>query len=147
MNPSKIFPRIARLMLVGAASVALGACATTGSLLQQSASPLPVDVQDSTGGKVVTTRAYETGDKLYVSGSMKKGFGTAITSAAHVDVRLIDSSGRIIAEKQDDIDPGHPMSSSGRSGRYSYVASFPLSEARQASKIVVLYEQSHKSPH
>lgn len=92
---------------------------------------------DSTGGEVFGTRAHESSDRLYVSGHMQKSFGRHIPRTAHVDVQLIDDSGRVVAEKQDAIDPPHPKS--GRVGQVSYVASFPLSEARQAAKIVVRY--------
>ncbi len=125
----------------------MSSCASTGSFLKQSASPLPIEVQGSSTGQISTTRAHETSDRLYVSGTMKKGAGSQISPAAHVDVRLLDSNGRVISEKQDDIDPGHPSLSTGRSGRYSYVVSFPLSEARQASKIQVHYVSSHSSGH
>ena len=58
----------------------------------------------------------------------------------HVDIQLIEANGRVIAEKTDDLDtPRHPQISSSRHGHQSYVASFPLSEARQAVKIRVVY--------
>ena len=147
MKIPKFIIRLSQLALAGTVVITLGACASFGSLFRQSDSPLPIDAQSSLGGQIVSTRAFETQERLYVSGSMKKGFGSHIPPAADVDVRLIDASGRVIAEKQDDIDPGHPRLSSGRSGRYSYVVSFPISEARQASKIEVQYDRSHKKGH
>lgn len=133
------FSRTVTLVVAATCIVAITACASTGSFFKQAASPLPIESIGSAGGKIASTRAFETPDRLYVSGSMKKGLGNHIPPAAHVDIRLVDSSGRVVAEKQDDIDPGHPRLSSGRTGRYSYVASFPLPEARQAAKIIVQY--------
>lgn len=83
--------------------------------------------------------AYESFGRLHVSGSVGKSFGRPHPYAAHVDVQLVDASGRVIAEKQDNIDPGHPLSAGSRSGKQGYAASFPLSEARNAAKIVVRY--------
>lgn len=137
--------QIMNLTLVAAGVAAITACSSTSSLFRQADSSLPIETINATGGQIVTTRAFETQDRLYVSGSMKKGMGIHIPPAAHVDIRLVDSSGRVLAEKQDDIDPGHPRLSSGRSGRYSYVASFPLSEARQASRVVVQYHMKGHS--
>jgi hypothetical protein len=134
--------RIHRFAKIGCAIIALAAitaCASVSSLFKQTPSSLPIETLDSTGGEVAGTRAYESADRLYVSGHIKKSFGRHIPYAAHVDVQLVDKMGRVIAEKQDDIDPPHPKSSSGISGRISYVASFPLSEARQAAKITVRY--------
>jgi len=147
MNPVDIFNRLTKVALVGVTSVTLAACASTGSIFQQTTSPLPVEIQDSTGGRIASTRAFEADGRLYVSGSMRKGMGISIPAPAHIDVRLVDASGKVISEKQDDIDPGHPQSSRGRSNRYSYTTSFPISEARKASKIVVEYDRSHKSSH
>lgn len=122
------------------------ACSSTGGIFKQSASTLPIETVDATGGQIASTRAFETQDRLYVAGSMKKGLGSHIPPAAHVDVRLVDHAGRVLAEKQDNIDPSHPRLSNARSGRYSYVASFPISEARQASRVVVQYHlKGHSS--
>jgi len=46
---------------------------------------------------------------------------------------------QVLAEKQDDITTHHPRLSTGRGGKYSYVVSFPLAQARQAAKIQVSY--------
>lgn len=91
-------------------------------------------------------RAFESSDRLYVSGHIQKSFGRHIPYAAHVDVQLIDNAGRVIGEKQDDIDPQHPKSGGSSSGQIGYVASFPVSEARKAAKIVVRYHlDGHQS--
>jgi len=40
---------------------------------------------------------------------------------------------------QDGIDRVHPRTARSRGGHHSYVASFPLSEARHAARIRVIY--------
>lgn len=140
--------RILRFANIACALTALAmitSCASVGSFFKQTVSSLPVETIDSSGGEVSSARAYESSDRLYVSGHIQKSFGRHIPYAAHVDVQLLDNAGRVVAEKQDDIDPPHPKSGSGRSGQISYVASFPLSEARQAAKIFVRYHSSSHS--
>lgn len=132
----KIFKLGIRL---GAVIGALGlmGCATT--LIKEGASPLPLEVVDTTHGHIETTRAFETANTLYVTGRMHKPIGHHIPSSAHVDVRLIGRNGQVLQEKQDDITAHHPRLSTGRGGKYSYVVSFPLDQARQAAKIQVRY--------
>ena len=82
-------------------------------------------------------RVHETSDRLYVTGRAEPH---QLMHPMHVDIQLVGASGRVIAEKTDDIDsPHHPRSGSGSRGHRSYVASFPLSDARQAVKIRVVY--------
>jgi len=81
-------------------------------------------------------RAQETSDQLYVSGTAKKH---ALGNAAHVDIKLLGAGGAVIAEKQDRINPTSLRPGGGKSYSDSYVARFPLSEARQATKILVVY--------
>jgi hypothetical protein len=137
---SQILKSIAATALL----VSVTSCASTGSLFRQADSTLPMQTFDSTGGEMANTRAFETSDRLYVAGGLNKRIG--IPTAAHVDVQLVDANGKIIAEKQDDIalPYRHPRTSANRFRRPTYVASFPLSEARQASKIIVRY---HRVPH
>jgi len=129
--------RIAKTACALTALATVSACSSVTSHFKTTTSPLPIEILDSTGGEVTGSRAYEFSDRLYVSGRMEKSFGRHIPCTAHVDVQLVDDSGRVVAEKQDDIDPPHPKS--GSPGQIGYVASFPLGEARQASKIVVRY--------
>jgi hypothetical protein len=135
-----------RLCLVKIACVlttlaAVTASASPPSFFKTTASALPIETIDSTGGKV-SGHAYESSGRLYVSGHIQKSFGRHIPYAAHVDVQLVDKMGRVIAEKDADIDTSHPISGGSRSGQIPYVASFPLNEARQAVKIVVRYDLS-----
>lgn len=107
---------------------------------------MPIQTIDATGGEITSTRAFEASDRLYVAGSMRKGGVYHKPAAAHVDVQLLDAGGNILAEDQDDIDSAHPRTAHGRSGRSSYVASFPLEVARQAVSIRVSYHpESHAS--
>jgi len=116
------------------------------SSFKTTASLLPIEMINSTGGKVVIPHAYQAFDRLYVSGSIEKSFGSHIPYAAHVDVRLIDAEGRVISEKTDSIEPAAPRSASSISGRYSYVATFPLSQVQQATKIVIRYDMLRHRP-
>lgn len=128
------------------ALTAVTGCASASSFWKITASSLPVEAINSTGGGVASTHAYESSDRLYVSGHLQKSFGRHIPYAAHVDVQLIDNMGRVLAEKQDDIDPSHPKVGGSRSGLSSYVASFPISKARQAARIVVRYDLVGHNP-
>jgi len=138
--------RFAKIACALTALAMITSCASVSSFFKQTVSSLPVETIDSSGGEVSSARAYESSDRLYVSGHIQKSFGRHIPYAAHVDVQLIDNTGRVVAEKQDDIDPPHPKSGSSRSGQISYVASFPIHEARQAAKIEVRYHlDGHQS--
>lgn len=148
-HPNSFFTRIFRISkFVCALGVPLvfAACTTAGPFRRTTASTLPVETTGSTGGAISAVRVYETSDRLYVSGGIRKSFGRHIPSAAHVDVQLIDRAGRVIAERQDDIEPVHPKISGGMTGRSSYVAGFPADEARRAAKIVVRYHMDGHNP-
>ena len=129
--------------LAAFALMSLSACASFKSFTNNP-SPLPLEAIDGTHGAIASTRAFETDDRLYVTGHMKKPRGSHISTPAHVDIQLIGKNGGILAEKQHDIEPVHPRTFRARTGRYSYVASFPLEQARQASKVRVSYHlESH----
>jgi hypothetical protein len=117
------------------------ASASPPSIFKTTDSVLPIETINSTGGKV-TGHAYESSGRLYVSGHIQKSFGRHIPHAAHVDVQLVDKMGRVIAEKDADIDTSHPITGGSRSGQIPYVTSCPLNEARQAVKIVIRYDLS-----
>lgn len=118
---------------------AVTASASPPSIFKTTESALPIETIASTGGKVAG-HAYESSGRLYVSGHIQKSFGRHIPYAAHVDVQLVDKTGRVIAERDGHIDPAHPITGGSRSGQIPYVASFPLNEARRATKIVVRYD-------
>jgi hypothetical protein len=140
---------LTKVTAVIASLASITGCASSDGFFRQADSPLPIEISDATGGKIASTRAFETKDRLYVAGSMRRSIGHQPPLAAHVDIQLLDESGRILAEKQDDIDSsGHPRTAGGRSRASSYVASFPLDLARRASSIRVTYhlEQHADSP-
>ena len=138
----KIFPtiqKILHLLKIGIAVTAfasLPACASS-SWIKQADSGLPIEAVHSGSGTIMSFRAHETSDRLYVAGRAKPH---QLMQPVHVDIQLIGAGGRVIAEKTDDLDSHqHPRSGSGRRGHQCYVASFPLSDARQAVKIRVVY--------
>jgi hypothetical protein len=130
------FTRLRYLIVAGAAATVLSACASLDSYFRQADSSLPIEAIHSGTGQVMSFRAFETSDRLYVAGAVR---GRFINPYTHVDIQLIDGSGQVIAEKQDDNDLAHPRTARGHHGRHTYVASFPLSEARQAAKVRVTY--------
>jgi hypothetical protein len=117
------------------AMAALSACASPG-FFKQADSPLPIEVLHTGSGQIMSFRAHETSDRLYVAGIARPFY---LKSTTHVDVQLIGPAGNVVAEKQDDIDRVHPRTERSRGGHYSYVASFPLSEGRHAARIRVIY--------
>lgn len=127
-----VFPL--RLACALAVCALVSACAAGGR-----PSTVPITTTFSPSGHVHGARAFESGGRLYVVGSLAKDRGRHIPHPAHIDVQLIDARGRVLAERRDDIDPAHPRSASGKSGRYTYVASFPIEDARRASKVVIRY--------
>lgn len=133
--------RLRNIIIVGATAGMLSACGSLDSYIRQADSSLPIQAIHSGTGQVMSFRAFETADRLYVAGATK---GRFLNPSAHVDIQLIGNNGQIIAQEQDDIDLAHPRTTRGRHGPQSYVASFPLSEARQASRIRVTYHnESH----
>lgn len=128
-----------RCLAASISSAALAGCASLGNHFSNGSSPLPFETVHAAHGEIASTRAFETDEKLYVAGSVRKFHGHHIPPDAHVDVALIGRDGRVIAEAHDEIDPRHPQHEQARGGRYAYVASFPLAQARQAAHIRVTY--------
>lgn len=128
---------ITSTMLVG-----LAACTSPGTFFRQADSPLPLQTYDFTGDKIANTWAFETSDRLYVAGSIKRSTGHPSTT--HMDVQLLDPHQHVIAEGKDNMNSPsrHPVIVGGQNRRNRYVVSFPLSKARQASKIIVRYYRS-----
>jgi hypothetical protein len=56
-----------------------------------------------------------------------------------VDIQLVDANGQIVAEKRDTIRSSRPRPGGGKLSTDSFIASFPLAEARQAVKVRVVY--------
>ncbi len=114
--------------------------ASAWTVFPHASSGLAIESQGSTASEFRGFRAVESRDKLYVTGSIRKRPGHTLLS--HVDVQLVDAQGRVIAEVRESISYRHPSTGNGKSGRSPFVASFPLAEARQASKIIVTYHSA-----
>jgi len=134
---------VALAATAGAFSFASNA-ASAWPFIERTTSPLPIESSGSTARESQGFRASESKDKLYVTGSIKKRPGNTLLS--HVDVQLVDAKGRVVAEERESISYGHPRTGAGKTGRSAFVVSFPLTEARQAAKVVVRYHStSHGS--
>jgi hypothetical protein len=102
---------------------------------------LSIEKIDSDSGTILSFRVHETSDRLYVAGRAKTH---QLRRPMHVDIELIGRDGRVVAQRTDPLDSSyHPRVSSGRHGYQSYIASFPLSEARQAARIRVVYHENN----
>jgi len=124
-----------------AATAAFTSCASIG-LGPHTDSALPVEIRHSGNGQIVTFRAVERGDRIYISGTAKKH---GPHTSSHIDIQLVDRAGTVLAEKQDDFAPSRPRPGGGASDHDSYVASFPVAEARQAAKVRVTYHSGNHS--
>ncbi len=136
---TKILTRARRATLACLGVFALAACSATTT------NSLKTEVAGSPHGDVGAPRVFTSGAKLYVAGSMKRHIGHALPMAAHVDIQLIDREGRVIAEKQDDINVIHPRRDRRHMGRYAYVASFPAALKDQAVTVRVSYHPARHS--
>jgi hypothetical protein len=132
---------LARTSATGAGlALTLTACAVTGNLPRTADSPLPIKTMQAPGGAIANARAFETSDRLYVSGSMHRGSKHGSSLGSHVDIQLLGPNGRLLAEEQDEIDSAaNSRTERGGGRRPTFVASFPLDLARQAECIQVGY--------
>jgi len=137
-------PRIAMFVAIaGFLSLSAGS-ASAWPFFNRTASPLLIESRGPTVRESQGIRAWESKDRLYVTGSIKKRPGHTLLS--HVDVQLVDAKGRVIAEERESISYRHPRTGTGKAGRATFTLGFPLEEARQASKIIVRYHStSHGS--
>ncbi len=139
----KNIQRLLVAILAVFALMSLSACASI-DFFTTNPSPLPLEAVDAAPGSSFSTRAFETENSLFVTGHMHKQRGSHIPTPAHVDVQLIGKDGGVLAEELIDIDPVHPRSSRAMTGRQSFVARFPIDQARKASKVRVKYHlKSH----
>lgn len=143
-NPSW-FSSALKILAIGFGLAALAACAVVGIPSRTKDSPLPITLTHASSGIVATARAFETSDRLYVSGQAQHFRGYHLPGSAHIDVQLVGKGGQVLAEEDDDIDlPTSSQTFAGNSRRANYVASFPLEQARQAVGIHVTYHlESH----
>ena len=92
-----------------------------------------------------TARIIEKAGKIYVIGSVSRSPGAYLPKTAHIDIQLLDSSGRTIAETMDRLSfpTGSPRYAYGKPLRF--VASFNREAVSSADKIrVVLSREYHQ---
>lgn len=135
MNLSTLF----RITRTAAFLLPLGFIASCATLqVRQSDSPLPVEVGLSGVGTIRAT-AWESTDELFVSGSFKKHFGIKPLLGAKILVELLDSNGKVLSSGYDRLPPTRARRWASGRASISFVVSFPLGEARQASLVRVSY--------
>ena len=142
--PSWIFSTL-KTIAIASGLAAITACSLIGISARTQDSPLPIAVAHARSGTIANAGAFETSDRLFVSGHVQHFPGYHLPVTAHVDIQLIGTDGQVLADKQDDIDfTAHPRTTAGHSRRASYVASFPIEQARQAVGIrVTCHLESH----
>ncbi len=133
--------KFSTLLLAMFASTFLG-CTSLKTWFRQADSTLPLEATHSGSGKVASIRAFETSDRLYVAGSAIRN---RLGRSGHVDIQLIGPDGSLIVEKRDAIHSVHSAPGGGRRYDDTYVASFPLGDARKAAKIRVVYHPGNHS--
>lgn len=133
--------KIFAIPLALAAILALGACSTTTGVGQTSPGQHAIT---ASSGNITSVRAFETSNTLYVAGTVQRPSGHSLPPGAHIDIDLLDRTGRVIATGQDRIVPVHPRQERRRAGRYSFVVGFPLAIGRDAGRIRITYHpQTH----
>lgn len=119
--------------------IALAVVTTLTSCASADSSSRVLETRSSAHGEIASLRSFQSGSTLYVTGSLQRSPGYAIPRKAHVDIELIDRSGRVIASQKDRIESVHPKHDNRRGGRYSFAASFPIEVARGSDRIRVIY--------
>jgi hypothetical protein len=115
--------------------------ATLSAYAGASSATLALEKISLSSGKITSARVFETPERLYVTGSAGQ---RPLSPGAHVDILLVSSNGTVVAEKQDKINALHAAPGGGKRYDDSFVASFPLAEARRAEKVrVVLRGNPH----
>jgi hypothetical protein len=91
----------------------------------------------------VKAHASTHADLLCVKGTVRRPWGHALPHGAHVDVELVDGSGRVIASSQDRLVAAHPRIERRRAGRYSFAACFPRPRQNGWSVRVSYHAHAH----
>ena len=118
------------IALLGASCAATSATSHAGNTRT-----LPV----SAAGNIDSARAFESNGSVYVPGTIRKPYGHHLPHSAHVDVELLDASGRVIATRQDAIDAAHPRIEQRRGGNYPFALGFADDVAGRVRSIRVVY--------
>jgi hypothetical protein len=107
-------PQLFYVLVAGLAAAGLTACASPGSRVASQTS--------------LKTRTLDHGDSVCVIGTVRRPLGQKLPPGAHVDIELLDASGRVVARRQDQIAATHPLIEHRRSGWYSYAVCLPRPE-------------------
>lgn len=116
------------LALLGASCAGTSATSHAGNTRA-----LPV----SAAGNIASARAFESNGSVYVTGTIRRPHH--LPHSAHVDVELLDASGRVIATRQDAIDAAHPRIERRRGGKYPFALGFADDVAGSVRSIRVVY--------
>lgn len=117
----------------------LGACSATSGSARTRPAAHGITTTNSSPGKIASVRAFETDQSLHVAGTLRRSSGHTLPPGAHLDIALLDHTGRVIATERDRIAPVHPRLERRRGGKYSFAAAFPLATSRDAVRIRVSY--------
>lgn len=133
MNTS--FPHAPRVLAAGLAAggiFGLSACANPGTSAVTHSFPSGVNA-----------RTVEHGGSLCVTGTVRRPFGHPLPPGAHVDIEVLDGSGRVIASGRDGIAPVHPRLEQRRSGRYPFTVCLPRPEQEGWTVRVSYHADAH----
>jgi hypothetical protein len=123
-------PRRCLLLAVSIGTLALSSCASSNS---------PASSAPQTSGNteaVSSIHTYERAGRIMVAGHARPAFDNP---GSHVDIKLVGADGRVVAQKVERIDLGHPRGSRARLGGDSFVASFPVDVFQQAASVRVTF--------
>jgi len=120
----------------------LSGCSSLEHWTRNSASSLPYEIRHEGSGQILSCRAFESADRLYISGRTKE-FPPSF--AGHVDIQLIGHGGQKLAERSHRVQPANPAAGGGRRYLGNYIASFPLAEAKEAAFIRVAFHSGNHS--
>lgn len=140
MKTHFLFNRAARLGASLTPIIAIALLTSCASLdaFTPAPSSLPIETKSTSPGTVVSARAFEKHDRLFVTGSWKKNPGYALHYATHVDIELLAQDGSVLASIRDDIKPAPSIRVKVKNSRVSFVGSFPAALAQKASRIRII---------
>lgn len=103
---------------------------------------VPVEVRSGRAGEILTAHAEATSSRaMYVSGTLKNGFGYGDIFDAHIDVEVFDPARKLVAATATDYSPRPiPNDYHGTPGRASFGIELPSVPAA-GSRVRVVYHQ------
>jgi hypothetical protein len=115
----------------------------TSTLTIQAMENLNMGKIKPSNGEIASTWINTTDHKTYISGTVRPYLPIAPTIGAHVHVELLGKNGELIQCRTDRLSSVSQRKRSS-SQDHSYVVSFPVEEARKASRVRVSYfNKSH----